>query len=445
MYLFPNLANLGKPAILNHMRLITLLCLFFCFAASAGIPTEGMTLDQAFDLTLKRTETAGIQNDLVEQAEERFVQSRGAILPTITGLGSYLKQEQPSSVTGNSISPSSQTTARINGTQPLFRGFREFAALSQTKSLTEYQKIQRDQALLAMYNDVVTSFYQVLGFERDISNYSAAVQTNRQRQEELRNLTRVGRSRPSELTTIEATIASLNAQIEATRGQLASARANFAYLTGVEADTPLDGGDLTTKTPSLEPIDSYLLTIRSRPDLRSLEKNQEAVEENIKIAWGAHLPSIDLTGNYWLDRPGVVSTVKWDFGVTVSLPIFNGGVIQSQVRQAHALVNQNELALQQARRKAKQEIIGYRALVEGDLAQLKQLEQAVELSRKSYESELHDYRLGLVTNVEVLQVLSSAQETSRLRDRARLSVRSDLLHLESAAGRRQIVAPGQKN
>ena len=400
-----------------------------------------MTVDQAFDLTLKRTETVAIQGDLVDQSEERYVQTRGAILPTITGIASYLKQQQPTTLTGNSISPSSQTIARINASQPLFRGFREFAALSQAKSLSEYQKIQRDQALLSMYNDVVTSFYQVLGFERDISNYAAAIQTNRKRQEELRNLTRVGRSRPNELTTIEATIASLSAQVEASKGQLASARANFAYLTGIDGATPLDGGDLTTPTPTLEGADTYLKTIRERPDLRGLEKNQEAVDEGITIARGGHLPSIDLSANYWLDRPGVVSTVKWDVGLNLTLPIFSGGVIQSQIRQAHAVSNQNELVLHQTHRKATQEVVGFHALVQADLNQLKQLEQAVDLSRKSYESELHDYRLGLVTNVEVLQVLSSAQETSRLRDRARLSVRADLLRLESAAGRRKIIAP----
>ncbi len=400
-----------------------------------------MTVDQAFDLTLKRTETVAIQGDLVDQSEERYVQTRGAILPTITGIASYLKQQQPTTLTGNSISPSSQTIARINASQPLFRGFREFAALSQAKSLSEYQKIQRDQALLSMYNDVVTSFYQVLGFERDISNYAAAIQTNRKRQEELRNLTRVGRSRPNELTTIEATIASLSAQVEASKGQLASARANFAYLTGIDGNTPLDGGDLTTPTPTLESADTYLKTIRERPDLRGLEKNQEAVDEGITIARGGHLPSIDLSANYWLDRPGVVSTVKWDVGLNLTLPIFSGGVIQSQIRQAHAVSNQNELVLHQTHRKATQEVVGFHALVQADLNQLKQLEQAVDLSRKSYESELHDYRLGLVTNVEVLQVLSSAQETSRLRDRARLSVRADLLRLESAAGRRKIIAP----
>lgn len=400
-----------------------------------------MTVDQAFDLTLKRTETVAIQGDLVDQSEERYVQTRGAILPTITGIASYLKQQQPTTLTGNSISPSSQTIARINASQPLFRGFREFAALSQAKSLSEYQKIQRDQALLSMYNDVVTSFYQVLGFERDISNYAAAIQTNRKRQEELRNLTRVGRSRPNELTTIEATIASLSAQVEASKGQLASARANFAYLTGIDGNTPLDGGDLTTPTPTLEGADTYLKTIRERPDLRGLEKNQEAVDEGITIARGGHLPSIDLSANYWLDRPGVVSTVKWDVGLNLTLPIFSGGVIQSQIRQAHAVSNQNELVLHQTHRKATQEVVGFHALVQADLNQLKQLEQAVDLSRKSYESELHDYRLGLVTNVEVLQVLSSAQETSRLRDRARLSVRADLLRLESAAGRRKIIAP----
>lgn len=418
----------------------TIFATLFATAAWTA-PTPIVSLDDSFAAALKRSETISIQDELFIQAEERYVQARGAILPTITGFAFHLRQEQPTSAVGTSISPSGQTAARINATQPIFRGFREFAALRQQNKLVDVQRADRDRAALTLYNDVTASFYQVLALETDLRNFATEIEVNQKRQEEIKQLTRVGRSRANEQLTIEANIASLQAQIAMTRGQLAAAREVYAFLTGLSAQTALQEPKDATIPKELEPVQKFLSSVSNRPDLKSFQRIVEAVEESIAVARGAHLPSIDLTGNYWFTRPGVLEGVHWDAQIALSLPIFNGGAIQSQVRQAHSSLRQNELALQQARRRADQEVKALHETVQADLAQLKQLSRAVDLSQKSYVQQLSDYRLGLVTNVEVLQVLNAAALAKRANDRSKLQLRADLIRLDSASGRKKIPLP----
>jgi outer membrane protein len=77
-----------------------------------------------------------------------------------------------------------------------------------------------------------------------------------------------------------------------------------------------------------------------------------------------------------------------------------------------------------------------------DASQLAALEKATEAARKNYEAQRHDYRLGLVTNLDVLQALTTFQENQRALDRARYTAKIDFFRLQAAAVRRPALPEG---
>jgi outer membrane protein len=159
----------------------------------------------------------------------------------------------------------------------------------------------------------------------------------------------------------------------------------------------------------------------------------EQAEENVTIARGGHLPTLSAAGDYYLQRPGFLSNVNWDAQVILTIPIFQGGIVQSQVRQAASLRKQNELTLSKARRLAQQQLTSYYSIYEADLLQIQKQQLATELAKKNYQVELRDYRFGLVTNIEVLQVLTTWQEGQRLLDKNLFQAKIDYLTLRAAA------------
>jgi outer membrane protein len=406
-------------------------CLPVCRLAVAA---EALTLDQYYGSALQRSETTAIQLQQIQQAEERYQQANAAILPTISGDVSYLWLDPyPSSTLLTPSTQSQQQVSRITASQPLFRGMREYAAMRQTQDLLAAQRQDYQQAQFALYKDVLQNFYTILALESDLANYQEEIRLNREREQEIRTRVRIGRSRDSELLTEQSSISTLEATVQQLRGQLQVAREAFAFLSGLDAVTPLL--DSKPMPDTLEPLSAYLDGIPKRPDVRAVKQRLIAAAEGINIARGEHYPSLDLNANYYFDRPGYLNNSKWDVELSLTIPLYAGGSVQSKVREAGAVRNQAELTQAQVLRLADQEIRSLYQSVSSNLSQIQALVKATHAAQKNYAAQLRDYKLGLVTNLDVLQALTTFQQNQRGLDHTRLIAKSNYLQLLSAAAR----------
>jgi outer membrane protein len=403
--------------------------------AGPAVAADALTLDDYFAAALKRSEAVATQGELIRQAEERYKQANAALYPTVNGVASYTRQDPiPAGESSTANFPNRQTLAKVTATQPLFRGLRDFAALRQNQALVSAQNDDYQSARIQLFKDVVQNFYIVLSIEQDLRNLDAEIRLDLDREKELNARVRIGRSRIGEVLTVQSAISTLRAQVQQLQGQLGVARQAFAFLSGLDPATPLR--DTETLPASVEPVDEYLARLALRPDVKANRQRLTAAQENVSVARGAKLPSVDLNANRYLNRTGSLRDSEWDVGVALTVPIYSGGLLQSQVSQAVSQQTQAELALSQVRRQAEQEIRSVHESVVYDQSQLAALEKATEAARKNYEAQRHDYRLGLVTNLDVLQALTAYQENRRALDRARFTAKSDYLTLQAAAVRR---------
>lgn len=390
---------------------------------------SGQTLKDAIDAALKRSESINIQKELATQAQEAKSQAVGAFMPTITGSGNWPHQNLPQS----GVTVDNQRTLKLMGDQPLFRGLRDFATLRQKKFLVEAQQYAFAAAAKQLFFDVATAYYNVIMLASDESNYRREIEVNQKRLGELRHFIKIGRSRDTELLSFQANIANLEAQAESTHGQLESAKETLAFLTGWDRNSKLND----TESITARDLNSYLEKIEQRPDVRSAVSTSQANLEGISAARAGHLPSLDLLGNYYFDRPFYGTTQPdWDVQLALTIPIFEGGIVQSQVRQAQSVAVQYELLASQARRAAEQEIRQLYDTFTAGGKQISKLELAVQWSKKNYEATLRDYRNGLVTNLDVLEAITTYQDSQRLLDRQRFLVKTDGVKLQAAAGER---------
>jgi outer membrane protein len=403
-------------------------------AVDAGAPA--LTLDDYFAAALRRSEVVSSQSELIRQAEERARQASSALLPTVDGVASRTWQEPlpaGTAITSNA-QLERQTLARLTANQPLFRSFREFAALRQTQALVGAQNHDYQQARVLLFRDVVENFYSILSSEQDIANLDEEIRQNQVREKDLQARVRIGRSRASELLNVQSTISTLRAQREQLQGQLSVARENLAFLSGLDSTIALRDNEVLPQ--QLEPLTEYLERVELRPDVQAGKERLTAGQENVAVARGAHLPSLDLNGNYYLERPGNLQDVTWDVQLALTVPIFSGGSLQSKVREAQSQHTQAELNLEQVRRQAQQEIRALHQSVLFDRSQLEALEKATEISRRNYAAQTREYQLGLVTNLDVILALTAYLENQRAADRVRFILKQDYLKLQAAAQRR---------
>lgn len=401
-------------------------------SSMASLPPS-TTLKDAFLAAVEQasgppTENVRIQRELLAQSEEVKAQAIGALLPTLSSTATYL--EQPPSAAEN-IFPTTQGTVKLTANQPLFRGFREFAMLRQKNNLMSAQYSVLQNAARQLFYDVATAYYNRLAYQHDLANYQLEIMDSRKRLKDLYAFFKIGRSQLTDVLTFESTIASLESQIESTRGQLENAKDTLAYFTGWDRSIQIDDSPISTH---VDGIDSYLSRIEHRPDVLAALENVKAYEEGISIARGAHLPSVDLLGDYYFTRPGVLSGVNWDAAVTLTLPLFQGGVVQSQVRQAQSISRQFSATLWQIRRTAELEVRQFHNAVITDQNQLIKLTSLVDASKKHYDTETRYYRNGLVTNLEVLQAMTTYQNSLRLLDHQKEVAKLHFAKLAAATG-----------
>jgi outer membrane protein len=429
----------------NRWFVLGTLLLAICFqsqASAAPNVVEPQTLESSFRAAVSRTETIGIDVELINQAEERYRQAIGAILPNVSMVGSYLRQQVPDNTTSSSLYPAGQPLLKLQATQPLFRGFREFSGLKQNKRLTEASQQDERQARVALFNDVVLNFYSVLQLERTLYNYESEIKAYEDRIKELRQRIRIGRSRVSEVLTVEAALAGLKAQIESAKGQLQVAREMYAFLTGLPQDTPLrDDQPLLRR---IAPIDYYANGVEDRPDVKANAIRLSAAEESLSIAKGGYLPTLDFTGNYYIHRYGATENVRWDVQFLATLPLYAGGTIDSSVRQAASQIHQTDLNLSLSRRQASEQVRASYQTYTADRQQVEALTSSKLANERNLKAEMSDYRLGLVTNLDVLNALISYQESERALDQQIYTAKLDYFRLENAAGMNSMIgAPAE--
>ena len=419
------------------------LTLVILLVLSAGVTqahaeTAGFTLEDTFNAAVHKTESVPIQQSLTQQAEERYNQVNGSILPSVNLTATYLRQQVPASAASsgsisNSFAPD-QKNVTLGLTQPLFRGFREFAGLRQAKYLLTSQENSAQSAKLTVFTNVAQAFYGVLAAEQDIRTLKSELDVLSKRVSELQIRVKIGRSRYGELLTAQSEVATILAQVDAARATLDQALETFTFVTGLPADTSLvDHRDnLPSSLPAME---TFVSQLDQRPDLKAQQDLLKSSEENVNIAKGAHLPSLNLIADYYPVRAGFLQDVKWDVGLNLAFPIYQGGVIQSQVRQAAEIREQTDLQLSLARRSDQTQIETFYKATASGIQQVQYLQDAVAILDKTYNVDKRDYEHGLVQNLDVLTALSSLYDSQRNLDRTKYQVKFSYASLLAAVGK----------
>jgi outer membrane protein len=407
------------------------LCLLFWGLNSIASP-EPVRLQSAFESALKKNESASIATAQVDQADARESKAFGQVLPQISLIGNYLRQDAPTNTASSQLKPD-QSSARINLTQPIFHGLSDIYAYRATQALARSKKASEFAARLALYTSVAAAYYGVLSSEKDRENLKSILELTEKRVGELKQRTKIGRSRRGELLASESQSAVLKAQLEAAVVAASNARDNFQFITGLPAESPLydDPSRQQGHSPSLE---LYLNMVEKRPDVEAVKETYEASDQLVGAAKGIHWPAVDFSANYYLHRTGSLSASKWDLGITATLPLFAGFSHQSAIRETVSKRKEDELRLAQIRRQAFAEIKTLYQSFKGTVAQNNALELAVQTSEANYKQQQKDYGYGLVTNLEVLQSLNQLQEARRNLDRTHYQARLALIQLQAAAG-----------
>ena len=167
----------------------------------------------------------------------------------------------------------------------------------------------------------------------------------------------------------------------------------------------------------------------------------EIARYQTKRAHDAYLPTVNVTGGITYQRstgniyiPVGNNTTASSLGIQLTVPVFTGGAIQSQVREALAREERAEQDLELARRTAGQAARQAYTGVDYGLAQVQALESAEMSAKTQLDSTRLGYQVGVRINLDVLNANTQLFNTQRDLKKARYDFLLSGLKLKAAAG-----------
>jgi outer membrane protein len=167
----------------------------------------------------------------------------------------------------------------------------------------------------------------------------------------------------------------------------------------------------------------------------------EIAQQEIALQRAGHLPTLDISGSIARvnDPTSAIAPVSptanvASIGLTLSVPIFSGGFIQSRVRQAIALRDRFEQDLENAQRSVAQSVRAAFLNVTSGISQIRALEQAVISTQSQLDSTILGRDVGVRTSVDVLNAQQQVIQTRRDLQQARYNYLVNTLRLKAATG-----------
>src|SRR5438094_29480 len=206
----------------------------------------------------------------------------------------------------------------------------------------------------------------------------------------------------------EPELASTAAQIPDLERQIAQTEHRLSILLGRNPGGISRGRPLTGQTfPPTVPAGLPSTLLERRPDIRQAEDGLVAANARIGVARTAFFPQVSLTGSFGVESVALSDLFTgpsriWQFGPTVTLPIFNAARNRAnlelvEARQREAVIRY-EQAIQQAFREVGESLIAHRRAREALLEQ----EAAVRASREALSIVEFRYTSGLTSYLNVL-------------------------------------------
>ncbi|WP_413226945.1 efflux transporter outer membrane subunit [Burkholderia arboris] len=300
----------------------------------------------------------------------------------------------------------------------------------------------RDDALLSLEAEVAQTYLQLRGAQAQ----RALADDLQRAQRELLDLTREqaahGLASDLDVRSADARLAQIRAQLPQFDQQIVLLRNGLAYLVGGAPgalDDWLTAPRALPAVPPTVPVGLPSTLARRRPDIRRAEAELHAATADVGVAVAQFYPDISLTGQVGLRASHVRELAHWShlfyaFGPAVSLPIFSGGALVSNLRLSQARQAEAALAYRQAVLVALRDVDNALAVYRTDQARAAALDDAVKAEQGALDLARDRYRKGLSPFLDVLDAERQWSEGRQQAEQGALQTTTDLVALYKALG-----------
>lgn len=426
---------------------------FSAFLPMLGQAQKVWTLQACIDQALKNNLNIKQTGISAEQAEVAVLGSKAAFLPSLNGNASTQYNF------GRSVDPFSYTFTNqeirssnlsLNSSVTLFNGFQIQNSLKQSKleylaAQNDLKKIQNDISL-----NVVSAYLQVLYAKEQLKVTSARLKESDQQRNRTKQMVNAGAMTRGNFLDAEAQYTNEELNSITAENQLSIAKLTLTQLLELDSVNDIDVEDPQINDPDAaillqSPADIYGKALTVLPEIKSADTRILSAEKSLAIARGAIYPRITLFGgvssgistatrtlkgttyignlptgaitsngdivlspafSYAYDQTPFQDQLKQNysknFGLSISVPIFNGLSTYTGVRRASLGLENSRISSELTRNQVYKSIQQARTDAIAAQKKLNATSKSVESLQEAYTYAEKRYNAGLTSSLEFL-------------------------------------------
>ncbi len=332
--------------------------------------------------------------------DEGVPQALSGWRPTVTLTGEAGRERLESRGRSEDLDPISGSATV---TQPLYRGGRTRAETDSAEALVEAGRENLRSVEQDTFLDVITAYMDVLRDEAVVQLNGNNVKVLRRELEASEDRFRVGEVTRTDVAQAEARLARAVSDLEAAEGELISSRATYTRVIG-NVPTDLQPPPPLPEPPASEET-AVEIALNENPAILAAMRTEESSMHDIRVASGQLLPTLSLEGQATHSQDTVTrdsNSESYSVVGQLSIPLYQSGVVYSQVREARQVNNLRRIQIEDARRAVRESTVQAWEGLQTARAQIISNREQVRANQIALEGVIQEAQVGSRTTLDVL-------------------------------------------
>ncbi len=294
---------------------------------------------------------------------------------------------------------------QFQANQPIYRGGRTEAQTRQAINSVESTRAQTLAVETTVFQAVAQAYLDVVRDQALVEVQRNNVEVLRKQLEATQDRFRVGEVTRTDVAQAESSLAQAQGQLVTQQGQLEISRAEYVRAVGHSPGRLM----LPRERPALPATREEVISLAMNNNFSVISATfaELAARDNIDVVRGQLLPQISVVGTLLrsydqsANFKGSLSNSA-QVSAQLTMPLYEGGAIYSQTRQAQQTVGQRRSQVDDARRAAVQTATQFWSTLEAARASISSFAAAVRAAQIALEGVQQEALVGTRTVLDVL-------------------------------------------